>query len=714
MAEQTGRQELEETLYNINIYLSNLTAQNEQRYKKDDEKEKRRELWEEKFGEKNISKNNQYLSRTIKSELNGLGKDIGNEIANSLPPALKELTSSITNSISKSFSTYNKIMDAADKDRQKQLEKLKKDYINGNANMPQSILDIIGGGSSGSSGSTTGSGGGGGGTPTSKVKMGDVDPEDAAGASKLGKLLPGIPGLGGLIGGAAKFAGPIALAGAALQIGGAVNKFQKQMAESGAITGEGRGAGLGAKFAAVKQGINPFDLVSSEFADKAITAFRSEGFKGSLAYSLSDSFLGITKQIGETLSKDLLPTVTDFASAMRGQGKATDQVKDSVASFAGVIKDLDSAAKYANMDTDALNKNFAALSQSLVKTGIASVDSANILGNFVKELTTKSELGGAGIGGEGGTQLAASQALIGASPFLAGMSGIASPLALVGDTNVAAVTTNFNKLFVNLANAAPDAVFTSLEGVQQYAAYLNAAFLPGIGISGFTVGQVAQLLIEIGRRKISPSGARRTDFNGSVEAQSKSRPLEKDVMKGWKTFNKSENVEKITEAIGVTGAATQNGATMDLDFVAKSIDKAIESDSDLKATGITGEEVKDFLKKSGSKYTNASLKGFLQARAAKNELLSSKFLWKGKVPNQTIEALDLTEKYAEKVLSAGKKDTLQDYLQSGKAELGITPSKNEGGATQAGYVTVYNIIQGKDLGNLISGIKQEIKYANEH
>ena len=47
MAEETGRQKLEETLEEtlgtINTYLSNLVSQNEQRYTKDDEREKRRE-----------------------------------------------------------------------------------------------------------------------------------------------------------------------------------------------------------------------------------------------------------------------------------------------------------------------------------------------------------------------------------------------------------------------------------------------------------------------------------------------------------------------------------------------------------------------------------------------------------------------------------------------------------------------------------------------
>jgi len=699
------------TLASINDNILDMTKQNIERSAGE---EKRREEWEKDFGEKNISKNNQYLSRAIKSELNGLGKDIGNEIANSLPPALKELTSSITNSISKSFSTYNKIMDAADKDRQKQLEKLKKDFIkNGNANMPQSILDIFGGGSSGGPTGTTGSGGGGGGTPTSKVKMGDFDPEDAAGASKLGKLLPGIPGLGGLIGGAAKFAGPIALAGAALQIGGAVNKFQKQMAESGAITGEGRGAGLGAKFAAVKQGINPFDLVSSEFADKTITAFRSEGFKGSLAYGLSDSFLGITKQIGETLSAELLPTVTSYADAVSMQGKTTDQVKESVSGFTNIIKELNSTAIHAGVSADVLNANFSALSDTLIQTGTAGVGSADILKNEIESLFKMKEFGGTGLKGAGGgaSSLAVSSSITQAAPFLAGMSGIASPLAMVGKNNVAEVVANFNLVFGNLAKAAPAAVFTSIEGVQQYAAYLNAAYLPSIGMTGFTVDQVVALLTDpTFGRPITPTGAQNGSLNGSGKAQSKLGPLKAGLIDSWDTFNNGGNVTKVNKAIVNSYESGDNYQTvMNYDHLVKSI----ESDSDLKATGITGEDVKDFLKKSGGTYTDASLKGFLQVRAIKNKLLSNPLTFSGKVKNQTIKALDLLETYSESGKSTGgNDDVIQNYLKSeqGKADQGgFSTTSNTGGASEGAYAVVHII--GSDLSNLIKDVTVEMNNA---
>jgi hypothetical protein len=505
MAEQTGRQELEETLYNINIYLSNLTAQNEQRYKKDDEREKkdderekRREQWEEKFGEKNISKNNQYLSRAIKSELNGLGKDIGNEIANSLPPALKELTSSITNSLSKSFSTYNKIMDAADKDRQKQLEKLKKDYINGNANMPQSILDIFGGGSSGGSTGTTGSGGGGGGTPTSKVKMGDFDPEDAAGASKLGKLLPDIPGLGGLIGGAAKFAGPIALAGAALQIGGAVNKFQKQMAESGAITGEGRGAGLGAEWQAFKMGANPFGLLSKEFADKIVTTFRSAGFKDNLAYSLSDSFGSITKQIGEKLSEQILPSATVIATTLQNQnsgiGNVQDQQKNlesSMAGFATVMKSLSTSAKESNVSSETLLSNFNEMALAMTQIGTITDKSLTDMSAFVKSMYTQEGLGTTANPNDAN---ALTSAFLKSSPFLAGTKGIAAPLALVGSKNQGNTEKAFIELFDRLAAQMPESLKNDPNGYETYAAYLIPGFLSGIGMGNLSVTTVATLL----------------------------------------------------------------------------------------------------------------------------------------------------------------------------------------------------------------------------
>jgi hypothetical protein len=288
------------------------------------------------------------------------------------------------------------------------------------------------------------------------------------------------------------------VATAAFKIGNAVNILQQKMAESGAITGQGRTAGVGAAFQAFKMGANPFDLLSAQFAQQITDSFRSAGFKDDLAYSLSDSFGSITKTMGESLSKDLLPVATDFASALRASGSTFKEIKDKMDAFDESIISLYKVTKLTSASTHDLNAGFSTLAMNIVKMGGVTDDTGKVVSEFMSRMFMPTPEGGGvsggqglvGVGGIGAEQVA--QMVTQAAPYLAGRLGIAAPLAFVGD-NARKVTNELTNVFKSLYDAAP-AMFKTDEGLPQYAAYLLAGFLPGIGMGNFTVDQVVALL----------------------------------------------------------------------------------------------------------------------------------------------------------------------------------------------------------------------------
>jgi hypothetical protein len=200
--------------------------------------------------------------------------------------------------------------------------------------------------------------------------------------------------------------------------------------------------------------------------------------------------------MGESLSKDLLPVATDFASALRASGSTFKEIKDNMNKFDESIMSLYKITKYTSNSTTDLNAGFSTLAMNIVKMGGATNDTGKVVGEFISRMFTATPEGGGvsggqglvGVGGVGAEQVA--QMVTQAAPYLAGRLGIAAPLAFVGD-NARKVTNELTNVFKSLYDAAPPQF---KENLQDYAAYLLAGFLPGIGMGNFTVDQVVALL----------------------------------------------------------------------------------------------------------------------------------------------------------------------------------------------------------------------------
>jgi len=393
--------------------------------------------------------------------------------------------------------------------------------------------------------------------------------------------------------------GPIGrVATAAFKIGNAVNVLQQKMAESGAITGQGRTAGVGAAFQAFKMGANPFDLLSAQFAQQITDSFRSAGFKDDLAYSLSDSFGSVTKTMGESLSKDLLPVATDFASALRASGSTFTEIKKKMDAFDESIIDLYKVTKYTSSSTKDLNAGFSTLAMNIVRMGGATEDTGEVVGQFISRLFTATPEGGGvsggqglvGVGGIGAEQVA--QMVTQAAPYLAGRLGIAAPLAFVGP-NARKVTEELTNVFKSLWDAAP-AMFRTDQGLPQYAAYLLAGFLPGIGMGNFTVDQVVALL-----RSSGGSGG------GATSAGSYSQ------------FNKNVGIGPIGDKLALK-----------LDLIGKSniseqslqVFKDTQEMKQFKAKGGTEQDLVDYARQKQGNMGGGSLKSYMRSVLLKKNL----------------------------------------------------------------------------------------------
>ena len=543
---------------------------------------------------------------------------------------------------------------------------------------------------------------------------------DAASIKQLQPLLggggkgPGGPGgiVAGGIGGAAEgaavgeealaAAGPVGLAvgevaKAAFKIGNAVNGLQQKMAESGAITGQGRTAGVGAAFQAFKMGANPFDLLSAQFADEIITTFRSSGFKDGLAYSLSDSFGSVTKQIGETLSKQILPITVAAAATIETQSGSiknlkdqSDAIKDSFGELTKTIKGLDAAAKISTGSSADLQANFIDLSSALIQTGTLTTGSKGTiqtLTTLLESLTNQKNAGGDAIAPNPLNPTGISQAIIGGSKYLAGMSGIASPLALVGNSNVTEVSKNFTKLFINLANSMPSELKSGgFGGYQQYAAYLLAGFLPSVGMGGLTVDQVAALLQSNAGGKTADQKLLRAAAGNANLTFNKDFGLASSVGatlgdKGVFTWDKLNNQELLKQ-----------GGT--LDVIKNNPEKFFGSSSwaALSKAGITGDEISGFLSNAPEGLSSTAFKEWLRAMIVKKAIDTSNFK---DVPNKEndIKALDVIGQLAQQ----GK---TQNFFDAAEA--------NTPGVSSPTQIVINNIINGHDLGNLIKDMQSTI------
>lgn len=393
-----------------------------------------------------------------------------------------------------------------------------------------------------------------------------------------GSLIGGKGGLGKAVGGgmAGKLMGmavesilptPLKLLYLGIKLGKIANNLQKELADQGSITGEGRGAAVNAQYGAAKMGFNPFDRLSTAFAGEIIGAFRDKGFKGDLANSLGSSFGAVTKKMGEGLSKDLLPTVTDFASSLRASGASSAQVKEDMNAFNKSILDLYHSAPKANDSVKDLNDGFAVLTGNIMKMGGSTVETGDQVSAFLSKLFgqqgTPGGMGMSPVGGIGAVQVA--QMMTQAAPYLAGRLGIAAPLAFVGD-NARKVTNELYKVFADLWKAAPPEFQSN---PQAYAAYLLAGYLPAIGMGGFTVDQVVGLMKATGTGNVAATIAAGTSWTKGLGLQK----VGSDSANALSTLARSkggaknitkEDIEGIKNNSGISGYLSRGGKVEDI------------------------------------------------------------------------------------------------------------------------------------------------------
>jgi len=411
-------------------------------------------------------------------------------------------------------------------------------------------------------------------TQGGKGVLGKIGGLLGGGRGGLGKVAGGLLGGGGggiagklmgmAVGG---MPGPLKVLDIGIKLGKIANNLQKELADQGSITGEGRGAAVKAQWGAAKMGFNPFDRLSTAFAAEIIGAFRDKGFKGDLANSLGSSFGAVTKKMGEGLSKDLLPTVTDFASSLRASGASSAQVKEDMNAFNKSILDLYQSAPKANNSVKDLNDGFAVLTGNIMKMGGATLETGSQVSGFLSKLFgqqgTPGGFGMSPVGGIGAVKVA--QMMTQAAPYLAGRLGIAAPLAFVGD-NARKVTNELYKVFADLWKAAPPEFQSN---PQAYAAYLLAGYLPAIGMGGFTVDQVVGLMKATGTGNVTATIAAGTSWTKGLGLQK----VGSDSANALSTLARSkggaknitkEDIEGIKNNSGISGYLSRGGKVEDI------------------------------------------------------------------------------------------------------------------------------------------------------
>lgn len=91
----------------------------------------------------------------------------------------------------------------------------------------------------------------------------------------------------------------------------------------GQITGEGWRAGAGMRFAATRQGLNPFDMVSRQMAMEIQQGLAQQGFRGEVRDALSETVIGAVNDLGLEHA-EVINLVT---TAYRRNGMTLEQIE---------------------------------------------------------------------------------------------------------------------------------------------------------------------------------------------------------------------------------------------------------------------------------------------------------------------------------------------------------------------------------------------------
>jgi hypothetical protein len=135
--------------------------------------------------------------------------------------------------------------------------------------------------------------------------------------------------------------------------------------EIGQLTGQGAMAGIGARFQAFTQGINPFDMLSGRTAMEIQRAVRSEGYGGGAAGRISGT-LGdlVNKGIG-----DWQTNLQTLSVALANSSGGTKQLDETLATFSHAMGDLRNMSRETNISVADLSKGFQGFVQQIVQSG---------------------------------------------------------------------------------------------------------------------------------------------------------------------------------------------------------------------------------------------------------------------------------------------------------------------------------------------------------
>ena len=116
----------------------------------------------------------------------------------------------------------------------------------------------------------------------------------------------------------------------------AATGFTRDMTATGQITGEGFGAGVGARFDAFRLGLNPFDMITGEVAQAIVQGVRQEGFRGQIGDAMNEAVRGVVNDLG--ISPD--SAIQLFAQAVRKTGEEIATARERFEGFDDAARSL--------------------------------------------------------------------------------------------------------------------------------------------------------------------------------------------------------------------------------------------------------------------------------------------------------------------------------------------------------------------------------------